>query len=143
MNKYFAQTIIAAVTISMIATLFQQYSIVASTVLKVEPTKNIPIAISGNNVYMIWSTNETGNDEVMFRASNNDGSIFADKINLSNTTSTDSQDPEISADGDTVVVTWWERNATSELPAARISSDNGQTFGSPLKLATNGTIGSE
>jgi hypothetical protein len=62
--------------------------------------------------------NETGNDEVMFRASNNDGSIFADKANLSNTTSTDSQDPEIFADGDTVVVTWWERNATSELPAA-------------------------
>jgi hypothetical protein len=30
--------------------------------------------------------------------------------------------------------------STSEQPAARISSDNGKTFGSPLKLATNGTI---
>jgi hypothetical protein len=97
----------------------------------------------GNNVYVVWSTNETGNDEVMFRVSNNDGSIFADKANLSNTTCTDSQDPEISADGDTVVVTWWECNATSELPAARISNDNGQTFGSSLKLATNGTVGDE
>jgi hypothetical protein len=30
---------------------------------------------------------------------------------------------------------------TSDTPVARISTDSGQTFGSMLMLATNGTIG--
>ena len=103
--------------------------------------KAAPIAMVGVNIYIAWPTNITGNDEVMFRASHDDGATFADKINLSNTTSTDSQDVEIAADGDTVIVTWWERNATNEEPVARVSSDTGQTFGPPLILATNGTVG--
>jgi hypothetical protein len=45
--------------------------------------KAAPIAISGNNVYIAWPTNNTGNDEVMFRVSNDMGATFADKINLS------------------------------------------------------------
>jgi hypothetical protein len=40
-----------------------------------------------------------------------------------------------------VYVTWWERNETSDTPVARVSNDNGATFGQILMLATNGTIG--
>ena len=36
-------------------------------------------------------------------------------------------------------VTWWERNETSDTPVARVSNDNGDTFGPLLVLATNGT----
>ena len=53
---------------------------------------------------------------------------------LSNTTDAESQDVEIAAGGDNVIVTWWERNATSNEPVLRLSTDNGQTFGSLLKL---------
>ena len=77
----------------------------------------------------------------MFRASTDGGAIFADKINLSNTADADSQDVEIAADGDEVIVSWWERNATSDEPVLRASVDNGLTFGPLLQLATNGTIG--
>jgi hypothetical protein len=80
--------------------------------------------------------------EVMFRASTDGGKTFGDKINLSNSTKADSQDTQIDASGDRVFVTWWERNATSNEPVARISTDNGKTFGPLLKLAANGTIGS-
>jgi len=105
--------------------------------------RKAPIATSGDNTYIAWWTNKTGNDEVMFRASTDNGATFADKINLSNSTSADSQDVEIAADGDKVIVTWWERNATSNEPVLRISTDNGETFGSLLRLAANGTIGGE
>ena len=100
-----------------------------------------PIAIVGDNVYIVWPTNKTGNDEVQFRASTDGGTTFADKINLSNTTDAESQDVEIAADGDNVIITWWERNQTAEEPIAMISTDNGETFGPLLKLAMNGTIG--
>lgn len=79
----------------------------------------------------------------MFRASNDGGTTFMEKINLSNSSDTESQDVEIAADGSNVVITWWERNATSNEPMTRISSDTGETFGPLLKLSANGTIGLE
>jgi hypothetical protein len=106
-----------------------------------ELSTKVPSAMSGDNIYIAWWTNKTGNDEVMFRVSNDAGGTFGDKINLSNTTTTDSQDVEIAADGSNVVVTWWERNQTSNEPAARISTDDGLTFGPILKLSTNGSVG--
>jgi hypothetical protein len=101
-----------------------------------------PIAISGDNIYVVWWTNKTanGDGEVMFRASNDSGATFADKINLSNNTVTNSVDAEIAASDGNVVVTWWERNSTSNEPVMKVSNDNGQTFSQVLKLATNGTI---
>ena len=50
----------------------------------------------------------------MFRASTDGGKTFGDKMNLSNSTNAESQDVSIDASGDSVFVTWWERNATSQ-----------------------------
>src|SRR5919197_1041819 len=100
-----------------------------------------PIVTSGdNNVYVTWWTNKTGNNEVMFRASNDGGATFAKKINLSNTTTAESHAAQIATSGKNVYVTWWERNQTANVPAMKISTDNGKSFGPMLKLASNGTI---
>lgn len=90
-----------------------------------------PIAISGDSVYTVWFSDKnmpSNNSEVFFRAS-------------TNTMTADSVDAEIAADGDEVIVTWWERNQTSNEPVFRTSVDNGLTFGPLLELGTNGTIG--
>jgi hypothetical protein len=100
-----------------------------------------PPAITGDNVYVTWWTNETGNNEVMFRTSTDAGQTFGDKINLSNTTDADSTRAEIDSDADSVVVSWWETNQTSDVPVMRVSNDNGETFGPLLQPSTNGTIG--
>jgi hypothetical protein len=102
----------------------------------------VPVVVSGDNIYIAWWTNNTenGNEEVMFRASTDGGATFGDKINLSNNTVTNSVDAELAADGSNVVVTWWERNSTSNEPVARISTDGGETFGPVLALASNGTL---
>jgi hypothetical protein len=101
-----------------------------------------PVVVSGDNIYVAWWTNNTenGNEEVMFRASNDAGATFSDKINLSNSPDADSWRVEIAAEGADVIVTWWETNQTSDTPVARISTDGGQTFDPMLRLATNGTI---
>jgi len=103
--------------------------------------RKAPPSITGDNIYVAWWTNKTGNDEVIFRASTDAGKTFGDKINLSNTTDADSTRVEIDSDADSVVVTWWETNQTDDTPVMRVSNDNGKTFGPTLKLATNGTIG--
>jgi uncharacterized protein (UPF0333 family) len=69
-------------------------------------TRQAPVTTSGDNVYIAWWSNRTGNDEVMFKASTDGGKTFGDKINLSNTTNSESQDAQIAASGDHVYVTW-------------------------------------
>jgi hypothetical protein len=101
-----------------------------------------PIATFGDNIYIAWWTNKTGNDEVMFRASANNGQTFNNQVNLSNSSNADSQDVEIQTnENGNVIITWWERNSTSNEPVVIISTDEGNTFGPLLKLSTNGTIG--
>jgi hypothetical protein len=112
-----------------------------------DPTTQLrkaPAVVSGDNIYIAWWTNNTenGNEEVMFRASTDGGATFSNKTNLSNTDTVDSINAEIAAEGDNVVVSWWETNQTSDIPVARVSNDAGETFGPMIMLGTNGTIGS-
>jgi tricorn protease-like protein len=79
----------------------------------------------------------------MFRVSTDGGKTFSNKINLSNSTNADAIDQMTSVDENTIAVTWWEKNQTANVPVMRISTDNGQTFSPILKLAANGTIGTE
>ena len=104
----------------------------------------VPSVVSGDNIYMAWWTNNTenGNEEVMFRASNDGGQTFGYKINLSNSSDADSWRVEITGEGENVVVSWWETNQTSDVPVARVSNDAGETFGPLMMLAANGTLGS-
>jgi hypothetical protein len=107
-------------------------------------SEKAPAVISGDNVYIAWFTDKgtpNSNGEVIFRASTDGGATFGNKTNLSNTNNTDSVDAEIAAEGGNVIVTWWERNQTANTPVARISADNGATFGPTLMLSTNGTLG--
>src|SRR5918999_701291 len=85
--------------------------------------RGAPVVITGDNIYVAWWANNTANN------------------NVSNTIDKDSTNVTIDADADSVVVTWWESNQTSETPVMRVSNDNGATFGPVLNLATNGTIG--
>ena len=104
-----------------------------------------PVVVSGDNIYIAWWTNNTenGNEEVMFRASNDGGATFGDKINLSNSTDAESQNAEIVATGENnVFVSWWETNPEtgSSESVLRASTDAGQTFGPMIMLGTNGTV---
>jgi hypothetical protein len=101
--------------------------------------RQAPMAISGDNIYIAWWSNKTGNDEVMFKASTDNGKTFGHKMNLSNSTNADSQDVQIAAAGSNVYVSWWERNATSNEPVLRVSNDNGKTFGEKIMLSNNAT----
>jgi selenocysteine-specific translation elongation factor len=94
---------------------------------------------TGNHVYITWWSNKTGNDEVMFKASTDGGKTFSNKMNLSNTPKSDSQDAQIAAAGNNVYVTWWERNQTMNEPVMKVSNDNGKTFGEKIMLSNNAT----
>jgi hypothetical protein len=98
-----------------------------------------PIAVSGNNMYVAWWGNGTGNFDIMFKASNDNGQTFGDKINLSNSTGINSTRAEVEASGNNVYVSWWDTVNGKDQPMMSISHDGGQTFGKPLILTANST----
>ena len=134
---------IALVSITMTGTIIIQQHVLSATQQTFEQKfmQAAPMATSGDNVYITWWSNKTGNDEVMFKASTDGGKTFGDKINLSNSSNSESQDAQIAASDNNVYVSWWERNATSNEPVLRVSNDSGKTFGEKIILsATTSTI---
>ncbi len=107
------------------------------------PVLLAPIATSGNNVYVVWSSNDTGHFEILFRSSIDNGQSFTDKLNLSNSPSVDSVDPYIEASGSHVYISWWEDHGNGRREPFFIeSSDFGRTFGPQFHLSASGPISS-
>ena len=126
---------VAAVIAAAAYTTTNSFQTTHAVVGRFVPQAKAPVATSGNNVYVAWWTNKTGNDEVMFKASTDSGKTFGNKMNLSNSPKSESQDVQIAAAGNNVYVTWWERNQTMNEPILRVSNNNGKTFGEKIMLS--------
>ena len=146
MKQYLTVCGIAVIALAMIGTTTTMTYLASYAVEKPsKPSRALPalIATSDENVYVVWGNNDTANNnsEVMFRASIDGGQTYADKVNLSNSTGSNSTDFDVEATIDNVIVSWWETNQTSSQPVIVFSGDRGATFGPILKLSNNGTIG--
>jgi hypothetical protein len=105
---------------------------------KIVPVFLAPITASGDNVYVTWWDNKTGNWEVFFAKSTDGGETFDNTINLSNANGR-SEDASIAASGDNVYVTWWDNKTGTREVFFRASTNNGDTFGNTIMLnSTNG-----
>lgn len=96
------------------------------------------IAAYDNNVYAIWADDTSGNREVLFTRSVDNGMSF-DKIkNLSNNTS-DSFNQEIAVFGDTVYVVWLDQSDEDDETniLLKASGDDGETFGRTVNISSN------
>jgi hypothetical protein len=94
------------------------------------------LAASGNNEYVVWWDNKTGNWEVLFARSTDNGVTFVDTTNISNSPDLRSIGARIAMEGNYVYVSWIEINpATGQKDVfVRTSSDQGRTFGNPIML---------
>jgi hypothetical protein len=96
------------------------------------------IAAYDNNVYAIWADDTSGNREVLFTRSVDNGTSF-DKIkNLSNNTS-DSFNQEIAVFGDTVYVVWLDQSEEDDETniLLKASGDGGETFDRTVNISSN------
>jgi hypothetical protein len=135
--------VMTALIVTSIATtsILLQSTHAADTNVNIGRARGGTIAVSGSNVYAAWWNNKTGDFEVMFRASTDNGHTFGPKINLSNSPGVASTDAQIGAEGKNVYVIWWEATGHVAEPFLRISYDNGKTFGEKVMLS-NATAGS-
>jgi hypothetical protein len=108
------------------------------------------IAISGNNVYVVWTEAITGgspgtggrNSDIFFSKSTDNGASFSNPVGLTNYKPGIKQEPKIVISGKNLYIIWSDYS----LGAAEIfftkSTDNGISFSSPLALGTSfGAVG--
>jgi hypothetical protein len=94
------------------------------------------MASSGNNLYIVWPDNKTGNWELFFTRSVDGGHTFDIPVNISNNTSF-SANATIIAHENHVSISWWD-NKTGEIqPFVRSSHNNGESFENTLMLNTS------
>jgi hypothetical protein len=109
-----------------------------SNAIKLYSGPRASIALSGNNVYLTWWDNKTGNNEVFFAASNDNGKNFDKPINLSNAKGA-SADSQVAAQGNNVYVMWWDNKTGDWQVISKASTDNGKTFGDAVTLKSIGS----
>lgn len=95
------------------------------------------IAVSGENVYVVWDDWSQPGGEIFFVVSNDNGQTFSQPENISHNTGS-SHYPQIAASADNVYVVWFDYSVpiNSDIFFAR-SIDNGQTFSEPQNISNN------
>ena len=99
----------------------------------------VPIATSGNNVFMAWPNNDTGHWNVFFAKSTDGGKTLKTMmISALNKGNTIDQNTEIAASGSNVYVMWWTNKTGVLMPLFTASNDGGNTFAKPIILNSTG-----
>jgi hypothetical protein len=95
------------------------------------------IAVSDNDVYVIWANYIPGDYDIFFRSSNDNGATFSNAVNLE--TSFGLADlPQVAVSDNHVYVTWHDYSLAEGLDIFfRASNDNGATFGTAVSLIRN------
>lgn len=130
----FAALTLLFTMVSAISTAPQSASAFPYTCLDAKTGGKAPMVISDKNLYVAWWGNGTGNFEVFFKASNDNGKTFGDKINLSNSTNGTSGGAGVAASGNNVYVTYWDNKTGIGRVYVRTSNDNGKTFEPEITL---------
>jgi hypothetical protein len=94
------------------------------------------VAVYDNSVYAIWADDTSGNREVLFTRSVDNGISFDSIKNLSNNTS-DSLNQEIAVFGNNVYVAWLDQDEDRTNILLRASADGGATFGKTVIISSN------
>ena len=90
----------------------------------------------GNNTFVIWQDNSTGNEEIFLRKSTNGGITFGNKTNISNNTGF-STSPQIESFGNNTFVIWQDNSTGNEEIFLRKSTNGGITFGNKTNISNN------
>jgi hypothetical protein len=100
-----------------------------------------PMSIDDNgNLLISWADNRTGNWEIFFTKSLDNGKTFKDSINVSNSPNGRSENVEIASEKDNIYITFWDNKTGEIAPYIVVSENEGETFSVPLLLKVSKDI---
>ena len=96
------------------------------------------IALYNNNLYVVWSDDSTGNGDIYFKRSVDNGTTFESVENLSNSPG-NSTDPQIALYNNNLYVVWSDDSTGNGDIYFKRSVDNGTTFDTVNNISENNT----
>ena len=96
------------------------------------------IALYNNNLYVVWSDDGTGNGDIYFKRSVDNGTTFQSVENLSNSPG-NSTDPQIALYNNNLYVVWSDDSTGNGDIYFKRSVDNGTTFDTVNNISENNT----
>jgi hypothetical protein len=94
------------------------------------------MAVSGNNVYIVWNDNSTGKFVISFAKSTDRGTTFGTSIDISKKIGS-SGSPQLAVVGNNVYVVWQMKTTSKYEIFFAKSTDGGATFGTPVNISNN------
>jgi hypothetical protein len=96
------------------------------------------IGVNQDNVYLVWTDDTTGNKDIYFKRSVDNGSTFGSTVNLSNNPG-NSTDAQIALFQNNFYLVWTDDTSGNGDIYFKRSVDNGSTFGTTENLSINNT----
>src|SRR2546427_11390645 len=94
------------------------------------------IAVSGNDVYILWNDNATGKFGIFLTKSTDGGTNFGTPVNISKNIDS-SGSPQFAVSGNNVYVVWQPQATGKYQILFAKSTDGGATFSMPIKISNN------
>jgi hypothetical protein len=91
------------------------------------------VAFAGNNIHVVWQDDTSGNREIYYRRSRNDGDNWG-RVNRLTSNAGGSYAPTIAVSGDNIHVVWFDDTPGNREIYYMRSSDNGATWGGRRRL---------
>jgi hypothetical protein len=101
------------------------------------------ITVFENNIYVVWSDATTGNGDIYFKRSGDNGTTFSETQNLSRNNTGSSSDPHVSVIDKNVYVVWTDGTSGQNEIYLRNSNDTGDTFRGVRELSKTRSVDGE
>src|SRR5215211_3796019 len=101
------------------------------------------IAVYQNNVYVVWSDATTGNGDIYFKRSVDNGTTFDEIGNVSTNNTGSSFFPQISAVGSNIYVAWIDTTTGNNEIFFRHSNNTGESFRGARDLSKTRSVDGE
>jgi hypothetical protein len=97
---------------------------------------NPRLAVSGNNIHVVWYDNTPGNDEIFYKRSTDSGTTWGTTRRLTSNVG-DSWSPDVAVSGSNVSVVWEDVTSGDWEIYYKSSTNNGTTWGKKKRLTHN------
>ena len=94
------------------------------------------MAVSGNNVFVVWNDNSTGKYGILVTKSTDGGMTFGAPVDISRNIGTSSS-PQFAVSGNDVYVVWQAKTTGKYQIIFAKSTDGGATFSTPANISNN------
>jgi hypothetical protein len=124
---------------------YSQVNIPSTQTLSNSPgnSTNPQIALFNSNLYVVWRDDSTGNGDIYFKRSVDNGTTFDTVNNISENNTGSSSDPEIGTNSNNVYVVWTDTSSSMSEIFFRQSINEGVNFGGIKELSKTRSVDGE